>query len=159
MEEDLAITTMGYQETSAARELQERDLAAITAIDERLTGRRRAEYLRLKLQEAMAGIRISLVFERDGLVVGFLFARVYYGEFGLPEPVAVLDTIGVKPDFQHAGVGASLLDQLRTNLRGLGIRKLQTEVAWDDQALCHFFQRSGFQPAARLCLDLDLFVV
>lgn len=150
---------MGYEETRAVRELQEGDLDAIIAIDAHVTGRRRAEYLRLKMQEALGGIRISLISERDDVPVGFLFARVYYGEFGVPEPVAVLDTIGVKPDFQQKGIGQALLDQLRTNLRGLGIRRLQTEVAWDDQALCHFFQRAGFRPAARLCLDLDLAAV
>ena len=54
------------------------------------------------------------------------------------------------------GIGAILLRQLRQNLLGLGIPALQTEVAWRDTDLLAFFQRSGFQPAPRLCLDLDL---
>jgi hypothetical protein len=53
-------------------------------------------------------------------------------------------------------VGAELIDQLRTNLLGLGIRTLQTEVGWNNPELLTFFQREGFEPAPRFCLDLDL---
>jgi hypothetical protein len=46
--------------------------------------------------------------------------------------------------------------QLRTNLLGLGIRTLRTEVEWEDQKLLSFFHHQGFRPAARLCLDQDM---
>jgi hypothetical protein len=49
-----------------------------------------------------------------------------------------------------------LIRQLRTNLYGLGIRTLQTEVGWDDQALMTFFHREGFAPAPRFCIEVDL---
>ena len=74
----------------------------------------------------------------------------------MKEPAAVLDTIGVLPDFQHKGVGAALVHQLRTDLRGLGVDRLKTEVSWEDQAVLGFFKSQGFRPAARLCLDLDI---
>jgi len=45
---------------------------------------------------------------------------------------------------------------LRTNLLGLGIAKLQTEVSWQNLEMLSFFNHEGFEPAARLCLDLDL---
>lgn len=47
-------------------------------------------------------------------------------------------------------------DQLRTNLLGLGIPTLQTEVQWSSPDLVTFFQHEGFTIAPRLCLDLDL---
>jgi ribosomal protein S18 acetylase RimI-like enzyme len=72
------------------------------------------------------------------------------------EPVAVLDTIGVNPDFRRHGVGRALLEQLCLNLQALGIPRLQTEVNWQDQELLRFFHREGFLPAPRLCLDLDV---
>ena len=50
---------------------------------------------------------------------------------------------------------AALLEQLRTNLAGLGVGSVRTEVSWDDQTLLGFFHRQGFRPAARICLDLD----
>jgi hypothetical protein len=53
-------------------------------------------------------------------------------------------------------VGQALLDQLRTNLLGLGIKTLQTEVSSKNPELLRFFQHGGFQPAPRFCLVLDL---
>ena len=140
------------------RRLRADDLERVIAIDAKTTGRRREEFFRLKVGQALAdtGIEMSLAAERDGICIGFLLARVYYGEFGTLEKVAVLDTIGVHPDFKGRGVGAALLDQLRTNLLGLGIPRLQTEVGWDSPDLLAFFHHEDFRPAPRFCLDLDL---
>lgn len=140
------------------RRLDPSDLDRVVAIDARITGRRREEYFRLKMSQALGdtGVAISLAAEIDGLCAGYLLARVYYGEFGRFEKVAVLDTLGVHPDFKGRGIGAALLDQLRTNLLGLGVRHLQTEIGWENLDLLAFFHHEGFQPAPRFCLDLDL---
>jgi GNAT superfamily N-acetyltransferase len=105
---------------------------------------------------ADSGIAVSLVAELDDHVVGFALARVYYGEFGVVEPAAVLDVFGVHPDYRGRRVASALIDQLRTNLLGLGIPTLQTEVRWSSPDLISFFQHEGFTLAPRLCLDLDL---
>jgi ribosomal protein S18 acetylase RimI-like enzyme len=140
------------------RGLRSQDLEEVIALDARSTGRRREEYFKLKLKQALAdtGIQISLAAELDGAFAGFLLARVYYGEFGMTEKAAVLDTIGVRPELRGRHVGGALLAQLRTNLLGLGIQHLQTEVGWDSLELIAFFHHEGFLPAPRLCLDLDL---
>jgi len=145
-------------EDVVVRQLRTQDLEAVIALDAKTVGRRRAEYFKLKLKQALSdtGIQVSLGAELEEIFVGFLLARVYYGEFGAPEPVAVLDTMGVHPDFQRRGVGAALIDQLRTNLLALGIGKLQTEVSWGNPEMLRFFHHEGFQPAPRFCLDLDL---
>ena len=140
------------------RNLTPADQEAVIAIDARILGRRRDEFFRLKLRQSFAdtGIAVSLGAQIDGAIVGFLLARVYYGEFGTMEKVAVMDVLGVHPDFAGRGVATGLIDQLRTNLLGLRIKILQTEVGWDSAELVAFFQRQGFQLAPRLCLDLDL---
>ncbi len=140
------------------RRLRPGDLEAVIALDAKVIGRPREEYFKLKLKQALSdtGIEVSLGAELDGIFVGFLLARVYYGEFGALEQVAVLDTMAVHPDFQGRGVGRALIDQLRQNLLGLGIRTLHTEVGWRNQPLLAFFNREGFVPAPRFCLDLDL---
>lgn len=145
-------------EGAVVRQLRPQDLEAVIALDAKAVGRRREEYFKLKLKQALSdtGIQMSLGAELEGIFVGFLLARVYYGEFGAPEPVAVLDTMGVHPDFRGRDVASDLIDQLRTNLLGLGIRTLQTEVSWQNPGLLAFFQHEGFQPAPRFCLDLDL---
>jgi ribosomal protein S18 acetylase RimI-like enzyme len=140
------------------RGLMPEDLEAVVAIDAKSTGRRRDEYFRIKLQQNLkeTGIKVSLAAEADGLFRGFLLARVYYGEFGNVEPVAVLDTLGVHPDTRGLGIGQALMEQLLVNLAGLGVPTLRTEVAWEDSALLGFFQRQKFRPAARLCLELPI---
>lgn len=143
---------------TVVRNLRAPDLQAVIGIDALVTGRRREEFFRLKLKQALSdtGVVVSLGAEQDNHLVGFLLARVYYGEFGVMEPVAVMDVLGIHPDFQRRGVGDALIDQLRSNLLGLGIRTLHTEVGWDNMGLLAFFQREGFKPAPRLCLQLDL---
>jgi ribosomal protein S18 acetylase RimI-like enzyme len=140
------------------RRLSASDLEPVIALDARITGRRRTEFFRLKLKQSLdeTGIMLSLAAEADGLFAGFMLSRVYYGEFGTLEPVAVLDTLGVHPDFRRRGVGTALLDQLRTDLTGIGVQTLRTEVSWDDMDLIGFFHREGFRMAGRLCLDLEV---
>jgi len=145
-------------ETISIRRLRPADLEPVVALDARITGRRREEYFKVKLVQAIAevGMEISLAAERDRCFAGYLIARVYYGEFGSMESVAMLDSFGVHPDFQGQGIGHELVRQLRTNLLGLGVNKLSTEASWDAPRMLAFLQREGFRPAARLCLDLDL---
>jgi len=140
------------------RRLRPDDLEAVIALDARSIGRRRDEYFKLKLKQALSdtGIEVSLAAELDGVFAGFLLARVYYGEFGVLEPTAALDTLGVSPELRGRRVGAALISQLGTNLLGLGISHLQTEVPWESMDLISFFHHEGFRPAERLCLDLDL---
>lgn len=145
-------------QATSVRRLVPADAPAVVALDARVTGRRRDAYFQSKLREAFeeTGVRLSLAAERAGRFAGFLLARVYYGEFGVAEPEAVLDTIGVHPDLRGHGVGRDLLTQVRTDLAALGIRHLRTEVNWEAQDLLRFFHAQGFQPAARLCLDVTL---
>ena len=140
------------------RSLQSSDLEAIVAIDAAAIGRRRERFLAQKLTQALSdtGIAMSLAAVLDDHVVGFALARLYYGEFGVMEPAAVLDVLGVHPDYRGRHVAAALVDQLRTNLLALGIRTVQTEVPWTSADLVTFFQHEGFTIAPRLCLDLDL---
>ncbi|MEO8500243.1 MAG: GNAT family N-acetyltransferase [Vicinamibacteria bacterium] len=152
------MNTTTTDDALVVRRLRPQDLEAVIALDARSIGRRREEYFKLKLKQALSdtGIEVSLAAELDGAFAGFLLARVYYGEFGMMEPTAVLDTLGVRPDLRGRHVGDALISQLGTNLLGLGIPRLQTEVSWDNLDLIAFFHHEGFRPAERLCLDLDL---
>lgn len=140
------------------RALRPADLEAVIALDARNSGRRREQFFRYKLEQNLreTGVQVSLAAEVSGSFTGFLLARVFYGEFGVLEPVAVLETLGVHPDFRHQGVGMALLAQLRLNLAALHVRCLRTEVGWEAIDLLAFFHHAGFRPAERLCLDLDL---
>jgi len=134
------------------------DLDWVTQIDRQSSGRSRRAYFELKLKEAAqnTGIRVSLAARIDGEPAGFLMGRLYYGEFGQPEPAAVLDSIAVAPAFRGKHVGRALMRQLQMNLNALGIDRLQTKVDWDQLDLLAFFQKLGFTPAARLCLEMPV---
>lgn len=138
------------------RRLRPDDLSRVVAIDAKLLGRERSKYFESVLQRNLrdTGVQVSLAAEQDDLFVGYLLARAWYGEFGTLEPYAVLESLGVHPDFHRGGVGAALLEQLVVNLNALGLTRLRTEVEWRDRDLVNFFHRAGFAPGPRLCLDL-----
>ncbi|MFN3655635.1 MAG: GNAT family N-acetyltransferase [Pseudolabrys sp.] len=131
------------------------DVRALAAIDRRITGRERSAYFQRKLTDALteSDVRVSLVAELDGVPVGFIMARVDLGEYGRVETTAVIDTIGVDPDYRKRGVGRALISQLLANLGTLRVEKLRTEVDWRDRDLLAYLDRCGFRPSQRLCFD------
>jgi ribosomal protein S18 acetylase RimI-like enzyme len=144
-------------EAVSVRDLREEDLPAVVKLDALLGGRTRGEYYERKFEECRAATpRISLAAEVDGMLVGFLLGRLYYGEFGLPEPTAVIDSIGAHPEFAGRHVGQALLGQLVANMKMLGIESIRTEVEWRAHDLVRFLAKQGFQQAPRLCLELRL---
>ena len=142
----------------SVRVLTSADLDAIVRLDTRIVGRSRRDYLAIKLNEALQDSRImvSLGAEVDGNLSGFLMGRVYYGEFGIPEPVAILDTVGVDPERPRAGIGTALLDQFKRNLRAVDIEKIQTQASWDQWALLRFLKAGGFTPMPRVFLEASI---
>ena len=128
------------------------DLADMCRIDRRITGLDRRAYIERLVDEALAdsAVRVSLTARVDGIVAGFVTARTDFGDFGRAEPVAVLDTIGVDPDYAHHGVGAALVSQLFVNLEGLRIERVETVVGRENFALLGFLYALGFQPGERL---------
>ncbi len=150
----------GILDTDAilVRTMCEGDLGAIVAIDALSTGRRRPTYFELMLQRAIgqASLQISLVAELDGRVTGFLIGSLYYGEYGVVEPTASVDAIGVDPRYRGHRVGKAMMRQLRINLGALQISTLRTEVDWDDLNLIAFFKSEGFSLAPRLCLETSV---
>jgi ribosomal protein S18 acetylase RimI-like enzyme len=137
------------------RAMKENDRRALVEIDRLITGRDRSDYFDRKLEEALyeSDVRVSLVADLNDEVLGFAMARVDFGEFGRIGPVAVLDTIGVHPDFRSRGIGRALLSQLFMNLMSLRVETIRTEIGWDDHGLLAFADRCGFRPSQRLCLE------
>ena len=140
------------------RNLRADDLARLVHIDEQITGRTRHLWYEGKLKRALqqSDVQISLGVEVDGTLVGAMLAELHYGEFGLPEPVAVLDTVLVERPFAGRGIASAMFAQLVENLRALRIERLRTHVNWDDHELVAFFGRQGFVPLPRLVLETNL---
>ncbi|MBI5018101.1 MAG: GNAT family N-acetyltransferase [Deltaproteobacteria bacterium] len=138
------------------RVLRPTDLEAVVAIDEKITGNSRPEYYRHKLDVANlhdAQINASLVAEAEGRVVGFLIGTLFFGEFGIPETSALVDSLGVDLGYQDRGVGAALFDQFRSNMKAAQVDRIYTLVEWKDFGLLKFFGNMGFLPSRRLSLE------
>jgi predicted N-acetyltransferase YhbS len=140
------------------RNLRGDDLDAVVRIDRQWMKRTRDAYYETKIAEATepGPLKTSLVAELDDHVVGFVIARVYYGEFGRSEPVAVIDSIAVDEAYTRKKVAAALMRQLLMNLRALNVEHVESLVDWDRLSLIQFLARQGFQPSPRLCLRLEL---
>ena len=140
------------------RALSREDAARLVRMDQRTTGRNRRAWYAEKLKRALdeSDVKISLGAVVDGALVGAILGSLQYGEFGVPEPVAVLDTILVDQDMRGRGIATAIFEQLVENLEALGIDRLRTEVGWRDSELVGFLGKSGFAPAPRLVLERTL---
>ncbi len=136
------------------RTLRETDLRKIISIDRAATGIDRGQYYQRKQYESLhqTGIRVSLVAEQDAYPVGFIMARVDFGEFGHASAEAEMDTIGVDPGYQGRGVGQALMAQLIASLAILKVESVRTEIDWNDTGLITYFSAAGFVPAQRVTL-------
>lgn len=146
---------MGAGDALIIRALRASDVARLVSMDRQWSGRGRRTWYEGKLQRALADadVNVSLGAEADGTLVGAVMGSVHFGEFGQPEPVAILDTVLVDRGYAGQGVGRAMLEQLLLNLAALRIERLRTEVAWNELDLMGFFASSGFAPAPRLVLE------
>lgn len=136
------------------RSMKESDLKSLVSIDRKIFGTERAAYFERKQYEMLnaSGIRVSLVAEMDDYPVGFIMARLDYGEFGHAGQEAVMDTLGVDPGYQGHGVGQALMTQLMANLSVLQVETVRTEVEWDDTDIIAYLGRVNFTPAQQITL-------
>jgi len=139
-------------EQAEVRAMRPEDLREIVRIDHSNTGRDSGNYIAALLAEATddSALRVSLAARLDGAIVGFVMARADLGDFGRTEPVAVVDTIGVDPEYAHRGIGHLLLEHLFANLSALQVERVETVVKTGDLTLLGFFQSAGFAPSQRL---------
>jgi len=146
------------QDDVLVRSLSSDDLDQVIRIDTRITGHDRREFFQRKFQEALyeSGVRLSLIAEIDGMVVGFMMARVDFGEFGRTASEAVIDTLGVVKAFRSQHVGHALLAQLLGNLAGLQVDSVRSEVEWNNFGLLGFLESCDFVPSQRLALSVLL---
>jgi N-acetylglutamate synthase-like GNAT family acetyltransferase len=141
------------------RVLRQSDLDAIVAIDAFASKEPRREYYERKIAGILnkhANINTSIVCEIDGKVVGFIMGYVFFGEFGITDATATIDTLGVHPDSRKHGVAAEMLETFLMNMKAAGVKKVYTLVNWDDFGLEKFFAMNRFVPSKRINLECVL---
>ena len=139
------------------RTLKKDDLNAIVGIDEKVLGENRRNYWERKL-EVMDNkfSQISLVAEAEGEVLGFILGDVSGWEFGVPETIGWIDTIGIDPANQKKGLATALSRELIQNLKALGVKTIYTLVSWNDWDLLQFFHAMGFTRGDMINLELKI---
>lgn len=146
------------QEQIKIRLIQKEDFEAIVALDAHVSGYKRLDYYEQKIDLALDNQRhlvTSLVAEVEGKVVGFVMGEIYRGEFGIPDTVATIDTIGVSQKYQGNGIGRALTEEFATIARKAGVEVIQTRVDWNDWDLVRFFDSSGFSLAQNKKIYLE----
>ena len=155
------------------RVLDESDLDAVVEIDRRVLGKDRRAFWKRKI--AYAGIypRPALVAEFEGKIVGFILGYVSGWEFGVPDTVGWIDTLGVDPNYQRHGIGRALFNALieifkrsgreetpeakeaeKREVEGVNI--VYTLASWSDWDLLRFYQAMGFKKGEMLNLELRI---
>ncbi len=132
------------------------DLDAIVEIDRKVLGKTRQDFWRKKIELPDARYPFSgLVAELEGKVIGLIMGEMSGWEFGVPETVGWISTIGVDPDYQHRGVARKLSEEFVRNLKGVGVSIVYTLVNWSDWDLLKFFRGMGFTRGGEM-INLEL---
>jgi len=132
------------------------DLDAIVEIDRKVLGKIRRDFWRKKIELPNPRYPLSgLVAEFGGKVIGFIVGEVSGWEFGIPETVGWISTIGVDPDYQHKGVARELSQEFIKNLKSIGVSVVYTLVNWSDWDLLKFFRAMGFTRGGEM-INLEL---
>jgi N-acetylglutamate synthase-like GNAT family acetyltransferase len=141
----------------AARKLKRDDLDAIVEIDYKVLGNRRPPYWQQKIEEMCdEKLSKSLVAELNGKVQGFIMGTVSGWEFGVPNTIGWIDTIGVNPEYQHKGLATFLFTSIIEEFKKNGVENIYTLVKWEDWDLMSFFKTIGFTRGDMINLEYKL---
>jgi ribosomal protein S18 acetylase RimI-like enzyme len=133
------------------------DLERIIEIDIKVLEKARPEYWEMKLELMQKHSQVSgLVAEVGGKVLGFIIGGVSRWEYGVPENIGWIDTIGVDPEHQKKGLAKLLFTEMKHHLKKQGVVTVITFVKRRDWQLLKFFNSLGFQPGDMTNLELDI---
>jgi len=138
------------------RPLTSGDMDGIVEIDRKVLGTSRPDYWRKKIELPNTKYPLScLVAEYAGKVIGFMVGEVSGWEFGIPDTIGWISTIGVDPAYQHRGVAKKLSQEFITNVKQIGVTIVYTLVNWNDWDLLKFFRAMGFSRGGEM-INLEL---
>ncbi len=132
------------------------DLDAIVEIDRKILGKVRRDYWKKKIEVPDVRYPLSgLAAEYEGKVIGFIVGEVSGWEFGVPDTIGWISTIGVDPAYQHRGIARKLGQEFVKSLKTIGVSVVYTLVNWNDWDLLKFFRAMGFTRGEEM-INLEL---
>ena len=155
-QQDTFAVNLDIQEV-AIRAMRQADLSVVVELDARVFGSTRLSYFERRLvvlDNADSETRaIFLVAVYRDQVIGFVMGTLAYGEFGLTQVTAILDSIAVHPDFQHQGIGQKLTEAFMKQSAIQDASAVYTLVNWDNWTLLKVFHALGFELASTIPLE------
>ncbi len=137
----------------AIRPAQATDLAAVSALDTRLTGTAKPEYWQSML--AVPERHFLIAENEKGALAGFIAGEIRAWEFGQPAAGWVF-AIQIDPKLRLKGVGTALFDALVVRFKAAGVTRVRTLVDRKDHLILSFFRAQGMVAGPSLQLDMDL---
>ncbi|OPY81759.1 MAG: putative acetyltransferase [Syntrophorhabdus sp. PtaU1.Bin153] len=147
---------MDPMEPVKLRILTMKDLDAVTEIDFGLLGKKRRAYWEARIERSETSGVPSLAAEAGGKVVGFILGSASGWEYGIPENVAWIDTLGVIKEFQKKGVARLLFQEMFSMFKKVGVDTIYIFVNWKDWDLLQFFDKMGFRRGDMINLELKI---
>ena len=144
--------------TIVIRPAEASDLDQVIALDERITGIGKRDYITdlfERYRTRRPDQRFFYVAESAGEVAGFVVGEIRAWEFG-SQPCGWVFAISVDPEVREDGVGAALLDRISERFREAGISKVRTMISRDNHLLMSFFRSRGMMAGPYLQLEKDL---
>lgn len=139
------------------RAMQRSDLAAVIELDALAFGSARSTYFERRfaaLDSVDADTRtIFMVAHYDDVVIGFVMGVLAYGEFGLAQVTAIVDSIAVHPRYQRQGIGRQLIKAFIQQSSRLGATTVYTLVNGENWNLLKAFHSLGFSLASTIPLE------
>jgi ribosomal protein S18 acetylase RimI-like enzyme len=140
------------------RDAQADDLDQVAAIDLAITRLPKPGYwaqIHRRYGSGRGQQRFFLVAEAAGRIEGFVIGEVRDWEFGSPRCGWVF-AISVRPGARLAGIGSRLLEAICAGFRRLGVTKVRTMLARENQLILSFFRSQGMMAGPYIPLELDL---
>lgn len=147
---------MDMMEPVKLRVLTMKDLDSITQIDYDLLGTKRREYWETRLESSETSGVPSLAAEVNDKVIGFILGSASGWEYGIPENVAWIDTLGVVKEYQKRGIARLLFKEMLSMFRKVGVDTVYVFVNWKDWDLLQFFEKMGFKRGDMINLELKI---
>ncbi len=145
------------------RRAEATDIAAIIALDERVTGLVKQDYWQeifARYDQSRHKNGFFLVAESrdrssDARLLGFIVGEVRAWEFG-SAPCGWVIALSVEPEARLLGVGEALFEAISTEFKKAGVGKMRTMVARDNRLHLMFFRGEGMMAGPYIQLEKDI---
>ena len=99
----------------------------------------------------------SLAAEVDGKVIGFILGSASGWEYGIPENVAWIDTLGVRNEYKKKGIRETPLSKRCSSMfKKVGVDTIYVFVDWKKWDLLQFFDKMGFKRGDMINLEMKI---